>query len=264
MTDKRLENTPIHYYMTGNKSGECMIFVHAAFANHTSFNSQLEFFSKRYQIITLDLIGHGQSIHSKKGDGIDKTAEYIHQIMKVENLNKIHLIGVSIGAVLIQDFANEYPESVASLCCIGGYDINNFDASIQKENSKAQIKMMLKAIISIKWFSAENKKISAFTEEAQEAFYQMNIQFKRSSFRYLTTLSKLVNQQETKKRLYPLLIVCGEKDNKMAIKAANLWHKSEPDSQLKIFEGAGHLVNMDIPNEFNDFLYNQLKLIPTQ
>jgi len=42
--------------------------------------------------------------------------------------------------------------------------------------------MMLKAIISIKWFAKSNKLISATTTEAQEKFYQMNIRFKKRSF----------------------------------------------------------------------------------
>lgn len=171
--------------------------------------------------------------------------------MLAEGLHKLHMVGVSIGAILIQDFANKYPENVASLCCIGGYDINNFDASMQKENSGAQMKMMLKAIFSIKWFSESNKLISAVTPEAQEAFYQMNIKFKKSSFRYLASLSKLVNICKTKKRNYPLMIGCGDKDIPMEIKVANIWHENEPESKLIVFENAGHLVNMDVPEEFN-------------
>jgi hypothetical protein len=35
-------------------------------------------------------------------------------------------------------FPTEWPR----LCCIGGYDINRFDASMQKENKKEQLKMI--------------------------------------------------------------------------------------------------------------------------
>lgn len=70
-----------------------------------------------------------------------------------ENIEKVHLVGISIGAILIQDFANKYPDMVSSLACFGAYDINNFDISMQKENGKAQVLMMLKAIFSIKWFA---------------------------------------------------------------------------------------------------------------
>jgi len=232
--------------------------VHPAFADHTAFDLQLEYFANEYQVITLDLIGHGRSKDTKKGDGIDKTAEYINQIMIAEAISKAHFVGVSIGAVLVQDFANKFPEKVASLCCVGAYDINNFDASIQKENSKEQMLMMLKALVSIKWFSEANKKISAVTESAQEAFYRMNIRFKKSSFRYLTTLSKLVNKFKTTERRYPLLIGCGQADNQLAIKAAKMWNESEPKSNLIIFENAGHLVNMDVPEKFNEILYRHI------
>lgn len=249
--EKRLQNSPIYYYITENNAMESILFIHAAFADHTSFDKQIEYFFPKYRVITLDLIGHGKSIQTKKGDDITKTADYISQIMKVEDIRKLHLVGVSIGGVLVQDFANKYPEKVASLCCIGAYDINHFDSSIQNENSGKQIGMMLKALVSVKWFAESNKTISAATPEAQEAFYQMNIKFKKSSFRYLASLPKLVNKFETKKREYPLLIGYGDKDAPMEAKAAKTWNRSEPKSQLFIFKNAGHLVNMDVPDEFN-------------
>lgn len=58
-------------------------------------------------------------------------AERIHGIMQTEGIGKLHIAGVSLGAVLAQDFANRYPDSVNSLACFGGYDINNFDTGIQ-------------------------------------------------------------------------------------------------------------------------------------
>jgi pimeloyl-ACP methyl ester carboxylesterase len=251
---KKLKNTSVYYYLCGNPDRECIIMVHPAFADHSAFDLQLEYFASEYQIITLDLIGHGKSLNTKKGDGIDQTAEYINQIMIAEAIPRAHLVGVSLGGVLIQDFANKYPEKVASLCCVGAYDINNFDPSMQKENSGKQMLMMLKALLSIKWFSEANKKISAATESAQEAFYRMNIRFKKNSFRYLASLSKLINQFKTEERKYPLLIGCGDKDNHLAIKAAKMWNVQEPKSRLIIFENAGHLVNMDVPAKFNQIL----------
>ncbi|MDO9534991.1 MAG: alpha/beta hydrolase [Bacillota bacterium] len=254
MIEKHLSGTPIHYWIKEKKSAESILFIHAAFADHTSFDEQIKFFAKNYQVITLDLIGHGKSIITHKGDNISKTADYISKLLEIEAINKIHLVGISIGAVLIQDFANKFPDKVASLCCIGGYDINNFDPELQKENSGEQVKMMLKAIISIKWFAKSNKLISAVTTEAQEKFYQMNIRFKKRSFMYLAELTKLVNRFKTTNCNYPVMIGCGKYDNPMAIKAANMWHEREPKCKMIVFENAGHLVNMDTPQEFNENL----------
>ena len=174
--------------------------------------------------------------------------------METEKIEKINLVGVSIGAVLVQDFANKYPRKVSSLTCIGGYNTNNFDKSLQKSNTKQQMKMMLKAMFSIKAFAKDNKRISAYTKEAQEKFYQMNLEFKKSSFKYLATLGKLVNKYQTQRRDYPLLIGVGEYDNDMAKKAALIWHESELNSEYVEFFGAGHIVNMDTPEQFNRVL----------
>lgn len=250
MTEKILENTSIHYWINDTKVGNAIIFIHPAFANHTCFDSQLDCFSD-YKVITIDLIGHGQSLG--KGS-IEDTAEHIKQIMETEKIDKINLVGVSIGAVLVQDFANKYPDTVSSLTCIGGYDNNNFDKNLQKSNTKQQMKMILKALFSIKAFAEDNKKISAYTKEAQEKFYQMNLEFKKSSFKYLATLGKLVNKYKTQKRDYPLLIGVGEYDNDIAKKASIMWHESEPDSEYIEFSDAGHIVNMDTPEQFNKIL----------
>jgi pimeloyl-ACP methyl ester carboxylesterase len=258
MEQKNLIGTPIYYWISDTKATESILFVHAAFADHTSFDKQVSYFSKEYKVIALDLIGHGKSTAAKKNDGIDRTSDYINQLLDFEAIDKAHLVGISIGAVLIQDFANKFPDRVASLCCIGGYDINNFDPSMQKENSGEQMKMMLKALFSVKWFARSNKLISAVTPEAQEEFYQMNIRFKRSSFRYLAGLSRLVNRHKSTPRNYPLMIGCGDKDIPIEIKAATMWHEREPASKLVIFENAGHLVSMDVPDKFNDILHHFL------
>ena len=101
MIEKKLENTSIHYWINDTKVGSAIIFIHPAFANHTCFDTQLDYFAE-YRVITIDLIGHGKSI----GKGvIEDTALYIKQIMEVEKIDKINLVGVSIGAVLVQDFA---------------------------------------------------------------------------------------------------------------------------------------------------------------
>lgn len=119
--------------------------------------------------------------------------------------------------------------------------------------------MMVKAIFSIKTFAKANKKISAYSEEAQEKFYTMNLDFKRRSFRYFSSLNQLVNKTKTEPRKYPLMIGVGKYDNNMAIKAAEMWAKWEPKCDFIIFDKAGHIVNMDIPEEFNSKLDEFLK-----
>ncbi len=244
-------NSPITYFVSRTGQAEWILFIHAAFVNHNMFKTQFEYFENKYNILAIDIIGHGQSADTRKGDTIDKTSEWLADILKTENIAKIHIAGVSLGAVLAQDFANRYPHAVSSLACFGGYDINNFDAEMKQENSSKQKLMMLKALISVKWFAKANRKISAYTTQAQNEFFAMNILFPKKSFMFLATLNHMVNRYKTGQRTYPLLIGCGKYDIPMELEAIRAWKNSEPDCKVVLFENAGHCVNMDVPQEFN-------------
>ncbi|MCM1388677.1 MAG: alpha/beta hydrolase [Bacillus sp. (in: Bacteria)] len=247
----RLDNSPVVYYKLDEKCAEWLLFLHAAFVNHEMFQKQFDYFAGKYNILLPDIIGHGRSTDTKKGDSLDNMSDWIHDILKKEKIEKIHIVGVSLGAVLAQDFANRYPGSIQSLACFGGYDINNFDKTMQGKNTVAQMLMMAKALFSIKWFAQANKKISAYSTQAQNDFYDMNIRFPKKSFMYLASLNGMVNAHQTKKRDYPLLIGCGAHDIPMELQAVKSWKKSEPDCEVVIFDNAGHCVNMDVPQEFN-------------
>lgn len=254
MKQLQLENSPIVYYVSGTEHKEWVLFLHAAFVDHNMFQAQVDYFQDKYNVLTLDIIGHGNSTGAKKGDSINKMSGWISDILKKEKIEKIHVVGVSLGAVLAQDFANRYPEAVRSLACFGGYDINNFDKELQKQNGTAQMGMMLKGFFSVKWFAESNKKISAYTPQAQNDFYEMNLRFPKKSFMYLASLNTMINARQTETRKYPLLIGCGRHDIPSELTAIELWKKREPSCQTVVFEEAGHCVNMDVPQEFHKVL----------
>ena len=247
----KLANSPITYFVGRTGQAEWVLFLHAAFVDHNMFRAQFAYFADKYNILAVDIIGHGQSADARKGDTIDQMSKWLSDIMETEHIDKVHIVGVSLGAVLAQDIANRYPHAVSSLACFGGYDINHFDGKMKAENSAKQMLMMLKAIFSIRWFAEANKKISAYTPQAQKEFFDMNIRFPKKSFRYLAALGSMVNKYETGQRMYPLLIGCGKFDIPMELEAVKTWKRSEPDCVVVVFENAGHCVNMDVPQEFN-------------
>ena len=244
-------NSPITYFISRTGQTEWILFIHAAFVNHNMFKAQFEYFENKYDILAIDIIGHGQSTDTQKGDTIDKMSKWIFDILKTENIDQIHIVGISLGAVLAQDFANRYPCAVSSLACFGGYDINNFDAKMKNDNNAKQKLMMLKALFSVKWFAKANKKISAYTSQAQNEFFAMNILFPKKSFMFLATLHHMINKYKTERRNYPLLIGCGKFDIPMELEAIKAWKNNEPDCTVVFFLISWHCVNMDVPQEFN-------------
>ena len=254
MKPTKLAHSPITYYVSRAGQSEWVLFLHAAFVNHAMFQTQFAYFEQKYNILAIlavDIIGHGQSADVRKGDTIEKMSKWIYDILEVEKIAKVHLVGVSLGAVLAQDFANRYPGAVSSLACFGGYDINHFDAKRKKENGAQQMLMLLRAFFSMRWFAKANRKISAYTPQAQSEFFAMNLLFPKKSFKFLATLGSMINRYETGQRAYPLLIGCGLFDIPMELEEMKAWKSREPDCTVVFFENAGHCVNMDVPEEFN-------------
>ena len=254
LIEQKLPNSSIHYWMNESDADTCIVFLHPAFANHTCFDEQFDYFAPKHKVIALDLIGHGASIG--KGN-ITETSDAIVAIMEKENVLKANLVGVSMGAVLAADFANKYPDKVASLCCVGGYDINNFNHNLRLKNNGEHLKIMTAAFFSRKKF-AEMCKAYVVTPEAQKKVYQTALRFRKRSFRHLSNLEKLINQQKAPIRDYPLLIAVGEFENG-GLEASKQWHKHEPQSTYIVFKGAGHIANMDVPDAFNQELEKILR-----
>ena len=64
------ETSPIVYYISGNEHNEWCLFLHAAFVSHKMFKAQISYFENKYNVLAVDIIGHGQSTDTKKGDSI--------------------------------------------------------------------------------------------------------------------------------------------------------------------------------------------------
>ena len=118
MEEHKLEGSPIVYYISGNSHKEWVLFLHAAFVNHHMFRRQIDYFRHQYNLLVPDLIGHGHSTDTKKGDNIGQMSFWIHEILNKEKIEQIHIVGISLGAVQAQDFANQYPEKVRSLLAL--------------------------------------------------------------------------------------------------------------------------------------------------
>lgn len=255
MLKRRLEGSPIVYYVEKAEDGApWVLLIHAAFVDHRMFRTQFEGFRGRCNVIAVDVLGHGGSTDAGRGDNLESMASWLDAILQAEGAKAAHVVGVSLGGVLAQDFACSHPDRVASLACFGAYDITRPDPELLKENGSSQMAMMGKALVSIKWFAEANKAISAHTEQAQREFYEMNLDFPKRSLRHLSALGKLVGKHEPRPRVYPLLVGCGEHDLPMELEAVRKWAADEGGCETLVVEGAGHCANMDAPERFNDAL----------
>ena len=72
MKPTKLPHSPITYFVSRTGQAEWVLFIHAAFVNHKMFQAQFAYFEKKYNILAVDILGHGASMDTQKGDKIGR------------------------------------------------------------------------------------------------------------------------------------------------------------------------------------------------
>ncbi len=253
------EGDIVHYFVSGNPHGETILFVHQAFGDHHCFDKQIDYFSSQYRVITFDMLGHGLTGTGKSKNKIIATSSHIAEILNAEKIENVHIMGVSLGSLIAQDFALNYPERMLSLTCLGGYNINKEQKEISKAQQKEMFHWLFKIIFSMDAFRRHIAEVSVIGKSEQAHVYKSAQFFTRKSFSVMLGTDKLIANRTDVEYTYPLLILVGENDMPLAVSSAKQWHQDVPASQFRIIENAGHCANLDNAHSFNELLMNFLK-----
>ena len=258
---KTLERTgySIHYFVSGNKDKEALLFIHPAFGDHRCFDKQQDFFSKDYYIISVDLLGHGLSRVGKSSDKIDASADHIDEILKKERKEKAHVIGVSMGSLIAQYFCLKHSDKILSLTVVGGYNINKENKEVEKAQRQEVFKWLFKVLFSMNAFRRYVAKKAVNKPDQQALFYEIAKNYSRKSFSVMSGLGKIIQPRVIPKRNYPLLIMTGEFDLDLSKRQSKQWYLEDKESIFQLLENAGHCANMDQPELFNEKLMIFLK-----
>lgn len=240
----------VAYKVAGDPKNPCIICVHPAFGDHRVFDEQFDAFSDRYFVIALDMLGHGLTQPQKTGDMLDKTPEQISLIMDKYGVEKAHLLGVSLGSLVVQAFGHLYGERTTSVTAVGGYSIHKNNRSLQKAQNREIGSWILKLLFNMDGFRKYIAKQSTHSEDAYQRMYSYAQAYTRKSLVYMQGMGKLFIDISDPVS-YPLLIVYGEHDLKIALDHGKEWVAIEPKASLEIIAGAGHCANMEKPEEFN-------------
>lgn len=247
----KMDGYDIHYYVSGQENSELIVFLHPAFSDHRAFNQQIDFFSRKFRVVTIDLIGHGLSKANKSKDKLDISSKHIEIIIKEEGFDNAHLVGVSMGSLIAQYFALNFPEKTKSLTALGGYNINKENKEVEKTQRSSNLSLMFRAILSMKSFRKKTAEITCNSEKGQALFYESASLYERKSFMVMQGLQNVIKDRENIKIEYPTLILTGEFDIDLAKKMANEWHSEIDNSEYVMIKNAGHCVNIDKSLEFN-------------
>lgn len=235
-----------HFEM--NKPG--LFFIHGSGGNHSIWSRQYGRLHKKYNIIAVNLPGHG---HSGGGGekSIQKYSEWIKKLLDAINLKKPILVGHSLGSAIALQCAISYSEDIAGIVCIGGgmkMPVNSLFLDFLKTNP-SQLPQEITELICKFSLAKENRP-------KYSAPLQKSIALSRVDVLYgdLTACNELDLTQEANKINVPALIVCGSEDKMTPPDLSRQLAASIVHGKLEIIEGAGHMVMLEKPSEFNDHL----------
>ena len=249
----------LHYSTyTNSKSKPWVTFVHGAGGSSSIWFKQIREFSKHFNVLMVDLRGHGKSKRSflnafKKKYTFTSLAQDIVDVLDKEKIKSSHFVGISLGTILIRQIAETYPKRIKSMVMAG---------AIMKLNVRSQILMrfgnLFKSIVPYLWIyrlfayiimPKKNHKESRllFVREAKKLYRKEFMRWYKLTSD-LNPLLKLFRQIDIK---IPTLYLMGREDY-MFLPSIKQISKSQKLSQLSVVENSGHVVNIDQPIEFNN------------
>lgn len=240
----------ISYYVMENKGKETILMLHPAFADYTIFESQIDYFKDSYQVILIDLPGHGESQMNGSNVTLKNMPEIINQLLTDNDIADCHLLGVSLGSLVAQTFAARYPHRVKSVIIVGGYSIRKVNKQVLKAQQREGLKWILYMLFSMEKFRSYVSSVSCHTDVGRVRFARGMQHFKRRSFAAMAGMKSFFTNDGNAMQ-NPLLIIVGEHDRKLTHDAASELHEMEKHSQLVLLPGAGHCANADAPRTFN-------------
>lgn len=246
------KESSLHYLISSGYKEETLLFLHPEFTDSSIFITQFEAFGDDYRIVAVDMPGHGKSVMKHNDIGLTDYPNQLIRLLESEGIRRVHLIGVSLGAIMAQSLAQRYPKHIDSLTCIGTYSIHHGypgDAKLWRLDP-------WRGWILLFDFARFRERISneaAISPLGRKIYKEGTKSFRRSTFSWMQDLRPLFTVQKKKSRL-PLLVICGTEDSP-AVRESSM-------RLCDIFERrtygdipqAGHVANLDQPKIFNRML----------
>lgn len=213
MKDILYKNTKISYSDTGK--GTAIILLHGFLENKTMWQDFIPELSLKNRIITIDLLGHGETECLGYVHSMEDNADVVHEVLSNLRIRKAVFVGHSMGGYVALAFAELFPESIKGLVLLNS--TSRADSDERKANRD-------RAIVAVKQNYASFIRMSIanlFSEDNREKLIDEIEKVKTEALK--TPLQGIVASLEGMKirkdrevllhlTPYPKLLILGEKD----------------------------------------------------
>lgn len=151
----------VQYY--GDPQKPLLICLHGWLDNSASFQCLAKALGQRFNFLLIDLPGHGLSEPLPEGADyyIWQNVEVLHELFQTLNLQKVNLLGHSMGGVIASLYAGTFPDNVASLIMLDSLGPVSTNAKEAPSQLAKAIEDKQKESTGLRVYSSENDALAA-------------------------------------------------------------------------------------------------------
>ena len=261
-----VDGTSLYYERMG--LGFPLVFVSGGgIMDRRSWDPQFEVFAADYEVIRYDVRGIGKS--ARPTEPFSHSND-LFELLRFLNIDRAHIVGLSVGGAIAIDFAIEYPERAASLILAssGVSDDSKADANVQglitlSTMTKTEgIECVIAAVLDTPFV------VSAANAPARERIRQIyldNHDVFESNFPIYLRWEPI--QPPASRRLRDIrartLVLRGDSDSPAYGALVDRITEGIQGCVKLVISGGTHFLNLEKPQEFNDAVRGFLSGCPT-
>ena len=245
-------------YIGDEGKGFPLVLVHGFLGSSKMWKPQIDFFKDHFRIITPDLPGFGKSNKAKSHNSIQSIANLLINCLEEKKIHKFHLLGHSMGGMVVQEMAKKVGDKISKLVCYStgprGEMPGRFETvdESRKNLQKDGLETMARNIAKTWFIKGENAKyfdicIEAGKETSTETADNSLVAFK--NWNGVDTLKNIKNKT---------LIIWGDQDKSYNLEQVQTLEKNIKNTKLTIFKNCAHNVHLEKPDQFNEAINNFL------
>ena len=244
--------------------GPPVLFLHGIGGNRTNWRDQLLACAGQYRAIAWDARGYGQSDDYEGPLDFARFADDAIRLLDHLGLDKVHMVGLSMGGRITQDLYFRYPGRVAAMVLCDTFP--GTTPTLPPEEREAFIDLRKGPLIAGKSLRemAEPLAKTLVSANAEPAHFQRLVDsvaalHKDSYIKTIEATMRYDRAVDIGEISVPVQLIYGAEDRLTPPGIGEDMQRRIPGARLAVIEGAGHLVNIERGADFNHVLLDFLK-----
>jgi pimeloyl-ACP methyl ester carboxylesterase len=234
--------------------GAELLLLHGFTHDSRAWRPQLEGLKDEFTVIAWDAPGAGQSADPPEPFHISDWADLLAQFMAVLGVDRAHVVGLSWGGLLAQELYRRFPDRIRSLVLADTYA--GWSGSLSEQIAEERLAACLRdSLLPPEEFVPRylpGMFGSSATRAVRDELATIISDFHPLGFRLMATELARADTRELLPRIrVPTLLIWGDEDARAPLTVADQFREAIPDARLSVIRGAGHVSNLERPDEFN-------------